>query len=439
LKKKIVFLTLLAMLCVDITLYAEPAGNAEQQPKNKIDINNLKSESLQFIDNLLNNMQTAKTDYELKIKQLNDNLENSAAKIKELESQIAKLKDENKSLADINQQIPILKKKIADLENDNISLSNEITALKGKGVDEIKTLNAKFAELIQAYSHSEIELKNLKIELENKSAAIQNQNTLITKLEESLKSADSAKREYLDKINSLTADCESLSARLSETDRRFAAIKDLNDTLTSANSVFQKENSYLAERIKQLNKDKELMIIETTKNQEIINKNRADAAKYESEIIKRDGDIEFLKNTTKQQADKIKDLSAETARLNADIKQGILDKQSLEFKIKDMQNALTDYDTIVLSLKQKIKDLQTELEKANSFKNLYERALKERELQASEMDIIKNERNQLKISLNQNSKDMEKLKATIDEKNKTIEQQKIELNKLYDKLKELIK
>ncbi|MBP7651962.1 hypothetical protein KA977_00975 [Candidatus Dependentiae bacterium] len=404
-----------------------------------ININSIKNESQQFIDNLISNFQSAKNNYDLIIKDLNKTIEELNLKINSLNQTITNLQSENKALIEKNSVIPAQIKQIENLNKDRQSLLSEISALKGKGLEEIKALNSKLTETIESYSHSEIELKNIKTELGEKNSLISEQNNKINGLEILIKSAEKRKSDDESTINSLNSELSLLKKQLESIKLSNQLLSNQNDTLTSSNSVLQKENIFLNNRIKELNKEKEILLIDSTKNTDKISRQAAEISKFESIQIQKDNDIDFLKNTTKQQAEKIREANSEISNLNAEIKQIITDKQVLETKIKDMGSALTDYDTIILVLKQKIKENQTEIDKANAQKELFERMSKERILQNAEIDNVKNERNTLKLTLNTVNKEIDKLKTEISEKDRTIELQKIELNKLYDKLKEIVK
>jgi len=409
------------------------------QETDKLNISTIKNESIQFIDSLIKNVQAAKIEYEKKIKLLEEQLSANADRIKQLTSVIETLKKENENLLTANKVIPELRLEIETLKKDREALQAEIYAVKGKGIEELKALTNSLNQALTAYSHSEIEIKNLKKTLTSQTAEITALTDRIKILQEKIELLEQEKLRKNDEITRLTAALDDLRAKNSELDSRAIAALAQRDKISTENAALKKENTFLNERINNLNKERENLLIENSKLTDNLKTNDIDKKKTNDLLAQRDSELDLYKNVSKQQSTKINSLTAELDKLKNEANAFIVEKQTLTSKIKEYERALADYDSTVITLKNKTQADKLEIERLNTYKDLYARVVKERDLQSAELENLKNEIVKLKIELTEASKQNQRKDLSLTEKDKIIESQKSELNKLYSKLKDLIK
>jgi len=249
LKRKKIFLILLFLYYTVVAVCLAEEKILDASIQKSASMLNLKQETLDFINYLSRQVQDVKTEYELAITELNRKNKDFETKIYALQNTIESVEKENANLKTVVSRMNILKNELSAITKERDILFGEINNLKGRGVEEIQLLNKKISDVVQAYSHSELELKKTKQALEDKNEKLQEQLKFNTDIQSMLKSSES-------KWNELTFESAQRKKNYSELLNDFTKLKEINqsltivnDTISAVNSLLRKENIYLLSQI----------------------------------------------------------------------------------------------------------------------------------------------------------------------------------------------
>jgi chromosome segregation ATPase len=401
-------------------------------------IDKVKSKSKIFLEQMVSDFEQTKENYETIIGQLNKKNQELTSLVNKLNSQISEISNSNKLLLTENKLIPGMKQKLKLLSEQKDIMIKKIDSLQNNGIEKLTMLYESISGTLKAYKDTQIKLNdaNLKItKLNELKQNMQNQlNDYMTKIID-FKSHLSDKD---NKIQKLSYELDSIVSKNKELINSSTKSKELNLKNLRENKQLKEENLFLKKRIDELNLEQENYVLKnqkliedlklnSSKFQNIDNQNKAQQIKInnlETQITKMSNDINDFKN-------KLDLVQSEKLLLSKKVKQK-------DIELTGIKKSLTESDTKIYSLMQNNSSLTKKYNELEVYKNLYNDVVKERNLQNAEIMELKSQKNSLVLKLEKMRSDSENLKSIISNKDEIIKDLKIQLNKLYKKVKGLL-
>lgn len=367
----------------------ETALEAKDEQLNQLGGNSQSSAEVGSLRAEIQSLKDTCSDYEYKLSKANQETESVRSELTKAQDELAELGDASAKLEELSASLTAMTQRCAELEAN----SSDSALLQGR-LDEAMQDNAELKQLRSDMVNKDLEVQNLKIEVESKTKRCNELLGEIHELNEMIDEKEQVIESRIAEYDSVCAEKEQLQNSINDLNDRIATLQaeigDLEIDLNSKNSQIEAmerkssevESSY-EERLSELDakviesgeKDTEIIELQNSLNEykAIVNQMKNSMADLETRLSAKDGEIEayktresMLKEANQKSTDAVSNALNENLELSEQIRGLQGEISTLEAKVRELENNENNSN---LALSDKNRELEEALNQAKKLEN----------------------------------------------------------------------